>query len=334
MPSEHLALAERLSKATALAWEGRGREADALLGEVDPASLSPEDLISWTLPRAANQFWMLSEPERATAFLANIRNRVLDEPSRLTIDALSAMFAMNSGALDRSMALADEVLSSPVATAQAVGWAASAASLCAARMGRVADVDSLAHRAVDADHPGLLRFTVGFARITAALHADRMADAQRIADELGDGGTEPGRAIGALLRARVRLHAGDAANAADLVAAPAAVLERTGYSWGPLALMTSAHALGAANDPVAAAKALARAEARHGLKSQLFAPELGMARAQVTSALGDRDAAIAAIRDAARTAERTGQRAVAVQAWRQAERLGDARAGAEIQRLR
>ncbi len=71
-------LAARLSLAHALAWQGRGREADAVLGEVDSAALAEPALMDWTLLRAANQFWMLSEPERATAFLRTIRNRVSD----------------------------------------------------------------------------------------------------------------------------------------------------------------------------------------------------------------------------------------------------------------
>ena len=39
-------------------------------------TLSEAELMAWALPRAANQFWMLSEPERATAFLQTTRNRV------------------------------------------------------------------------------------------------------------------------------------------------------------------------------------------------------------------------------------------------------------------
>ncbi len=62
-------LATRLTVGYALAWQGRGREADAVLAEIDPAALTEDELMAWALPTAANQFWMLSEPERATAFL-------------------------------------------------------------------------------------------------------------------------------------------------------------------------------------------------------------------------------------------------------------------------
>ncbi len=87
----------RLALSYALAWQGRGREADSVLAAVDAGALSEEQVMAWALPRAANQFWMLSEPERATAFLQNTRKRVSTTAARLTLDALSATFAMNAG---------------------------------------------------------------------------------------------------------------------------------------------------------------------------------------------------------------------------------------------
>ena len=104
--------------------------------------------MDWTLLRAANQFWMLSEPERATAFLRTIRNRVTDPGPRTTLDALSATFAMNAGNVGHAVKIAREVLASPSADDQAVAWAASAAALCAARQGRFDDVEPLAQRAL------------------------------------------------------------------------------------------------------------------------------------------------------------------------------------------
>jgi hypothetical protein len=121
-------LATRLTLAYALAWQGRGRDADAVLAEVDPSMLSETELMEWALPRAANQFWMLSEPERATAFLQTTRNRVSTPAAQTTLDALSATFAMNAGSPSRAKQIADEVLASPAADDTAVGWAAAAAA--------------------------------------------------------------------------------------------------------------------------------------------------------------------------------------------------------------
>ena len=66
---------------------------------------------------------------------------------------------------------------------------------------------------------------------------------------------------------------GEFVRAAELLGPAAATLERTGYSWGPLSLTLLATALAQQQAAAAAAKALSRAESRHGPKSAMFAPE-------------------------------------------------------------
>ncbi|ETA91406.1 ATPase AAA, partial [Mycobacterium avium 10-5581] len=328
-------LAARLALAHALGWQGRGREADALLAEVDSTGLTEAALMDWALLRAANQFWMLSEPERATAFLRTVRNRVADPGPRTTLDALSATFAMNAGNVGHAVKVAGEVLGSPAADDQAVAWAGSAAALCAARQGRFDDVEPLARRALAAEHPGLLRFTIGLAQTTTLLLAGRLEQARELAQQFTDFAElqQPGRAIGEVLLAHVLLAEGESASAAALLGPAAATLERTGYSWGPLSLTLLATALAQLGDTAATAKALSRAESRHGTKSALFAPELGVARAHRLALMRDAHGAVAAARDAARMAERGGQRAVAVRVWHEAVRLGDTRAAEPLARL-
>lgn len=329
------ALAALLPLANSLAFQGRGREAEELLAAVDSATLSEEELMAWTLLRAANQFFMLSEPERATAFLLTIRNRVDDVAGRLTLDALSATFAMNAGNLEGAVQIAHRVLDSPAADDQAVAWAASAATLCSARQGRFADVEPLAQRARNAEHPGLLRFTVGLGETTTLLMAGRVETATELAQQFTDFAElqQPGRAIGEVLLAHMLIAAGRFAEAAALLGPAAAALERTGYSWGPLSLMLLATALAQQGDIAAAAKAMSRAESRHGTKSALFSPELGVARAWRLAAARDSHGAISAARDAARMAERRGQSAVALRVWHEAVRLGDIRAVDPLARL-
>lgn len=329
------ALAARLALAHALGWQGRGRDADGVLAAVDPAGLSEPELMAWALPRAANQFFMLGEPERATAFLAATRGRVTGAAPRITLDALGATFAMNAGNIGRAVQAATEVLADPAADDMAVAWAGSAAALCAARSGRFDDVGPLARRALDAEHPGVLRFTVGLAEITALLMADRLAQARELAWQFTDFAelSQPGRAIGEVLVAQVLIAAEEYDAATKMLAPAAATLERTGYSWGPLSLTLLATALARQADIAGAAKALSRAESRHGTKSALFAPELGVARAWQRAGMRDQHGAIAAAREAARMAERTGQSAVALQAWDTAAQLGDARAVDSLSRL-
>jgi hypothetical protein len=325
----------RLTLAQALAWQGRGREADEVLAAVDPATLSDTELMAWALPRAANQFWMLSEPERATAFLQTTRNHVTSPVARLTVDALSATFAMNAGRPGAAIELAEEILASPDADDTAVGWSAAAAALSCARTGRFDDVDALAERAMAAQHPGLLRFTSGFGQTTALVMAGELDRAQELAQQLTDFAQmqQPGRAIGEILVADVLIARGDPAAAAKLLRGAAEVLAPTGYSWGPLAWMLLAQALGQCNDMGEASKTLSRADSRHGLKSMLFAPELLLARAWTTAARRDPAGARSTARDAGRTAERGGQSAVALRAFHDAVRLGDIRAVDSIARL-
>jgi tetratricopeptide (TPR) repeat protein len=328
-------LAIRLTLAYALAWQGRGREADAVLADVDPSTLSETELIAWALPRAANQFWMLSEPERATAFLRTTRGRVSTPVAQTTLDALSATFAMNAGSPSRAKQIADKVLTSPAADDTAVGWAAAAAALSSARMGRFGEVDALAERAIAAGHPGLLRFTSGFGQTTALLMAGELDRAQALGQQLTDFAQlqQPGRAIGEVLVADVLIARGDLGSAVSLLRGAAAALAPTGYSWGPLAWMLLAQALGQLGETAEAGKILSRAESRHGLKSMLFAPELALARAWTMWARRDEHGAVAAARDGAKAAERGGQSAVALRALHEAARLGDIRAADGIARL-
>ena len=328
-------LAIRLTLAYALAWQGRGREADAVLADVDPSTLSETELMAWALPRAANQFWMLSEPERATAFLRTTRGRMSTPVAQTTLDALSATFAMNAGSPSRAKQIADEVLTSPAADDTAVGWAAAAAALSSARMGRFGEVDALAERAIAAGHPGLLRFTSGFGQTTALLMAGELDRAQALGQQLTDFAQlqQPGRAIGEVLVADVLIARGDLESAVSLLRGAAAALAPTGYSWGPLAWMLLAQALGQLGETAEAGKILSRAESRHGLKSMLFAPELALARAWTMWARRDEHGAVAAARDGAKAAERGGQSAVALRALHEAARLGDIRAADGIARL-
>ncbi|GJF15757.1 ATPase AAA [Mycolicibacterium cyprinidarum] len=328
-------LATRLVVGYALAWQGRGREADAVLAEIDPGALTEEELMAWALPTAANQFWMLSEPERATAFLRTTRGKVSSPAALTTLDALSATFTMNAGNLSRAKEIADEVLRSPTADDTAIGWAASAAALCSARMGHFGDVDALAEQALSAGHPGLLRFTSGFGQTTALVMTGEPERALTLARRLADFAQrqQPGRSIGEVLVADVLIATGDLHSAVTLLRAAAHTLAPSGYSWGPLAWMLLAQALGRLGEPVEAAKALGRAESRHGLKSMMFAPELALARAWTMASRADKHGAIAAARDAVKAAERGAQSAIALRAAADAVALGDSRGGETLARL-
>jgi DNA-binding CsgD family transcriptional regulator/tetratricopeptide (TPR) repeat protein len=308
---------------------------DEVLAPVNPADLSEWELTSWTLPRAANQFWMLNEPESAIEFLHAMRARITDRAALETIDALVATFAMNAGDPRRAVDIAASVLASRSALDLAVAWAAATGTLSSARLGRFADVPALAQRGLSAQHPGLLRFTIGLGEVTASLMTHGVADAERLARHYMHFSEmqQPGRAIGEVLLARTMMAAGDLGPAVSLLRESAAALAQTGYSWGPLSLMYLAQALGQQGESAAASKVLARAQARHSLRSELYAPELALAKAWTLAATLDLDGAVASARDAARIAEDSGQLAMALHARHEAVRLGDTGAVQAITRV-
>lgn len=328
-------LAARLPLAHSLAWQGRGRDADGVLAPVDPEYLSEWDLMAWTLPKAANQFWMLGHSEEAITFLEAMRAKITEPAALHTIDALAATFAMNAGDPNRAIAVADDVLKSPAAQDLAVAWAAAAATLSCARTGRFGDVAARADRGLAAEHPGLLRFTIGLGQVTTALMLGDVDAAEERAKHYRDFAElqQPGHAIGEVLLAEVQIARGDLTAATALARQAAAALSDTGYSWGPLALMYLAQAEGQRGDTSAATAALKRAEAAHGLKSEVYAPELALARAWTLAAARDTHGAVAAAREGARVATRAGQTVPALRALHVAVRLGDARSADAIARI-
>ena len=299
------ALSARLPLAHSLSWQGRGRDADAILDPVDPDALSQWDLTAWTLPKAANTFWMLSESREAVTYLAEMRSRITEPAAYHTLDALAATFAMNCGELDRAVRVAAVVLESPEALDLAVAWAAATAALSSARLGRFDDVPGLAARGLGATHPGLLRFTIGLGQTLRSIMAGDVAAAGELARHYLTFSEfqQPGRAIAEVLLGHTLLAAGAFDEAATVFFSAAAALTSTGYSWGPLALIGLAQTLGQQGRAAEATGALERAVAAHGLSSQMYAPDLAIARAWTLAAARDLPGAIAAAREALREAE-------------------------------
>ena len=104
------------------------------------------------------------------------------------------------------------------------------AALSSARTGRFAPVDEFAARALSAGHPGLLRFTSGFGRVTALLMAGRLGEARTLAQRYTDSAEEkqPGHAIGEVLVSYVAIAEGDHDTATTLLEHAADALAPTG----------------------------------------------------------------------------------------------------------
>ena len=100
-----------------------------------------------------------------------------------------------------------------------------------------------------------------------------------------------------------------------------------------MGLMWLARALGQQGDADGAAEVMRRAEDSHGMRSELYSPELRLARASTLAAARDVHGAMAAARDAARVAASAGQRSIALLAHHDAVRLGDTHAVDAVARL-
>ncbi|TPG32794.1 LuxR family transcriptional regulator [Mycobacterium hodleri] len=328
-------LSARLPLAHSLSWQGRGRDADEVLDPVDPDTLSEWDMTAWTLPKAANRFWMLSESSDAMLYLADMRARISEPAAYHTLDALAATFAMSSGDPDHAVRVASAVLESPAALDLAVAWAAATATLSSARLGRFGDVEVLAQRGLGATHPGLLRFTIGLGQTLGLIMAGETRAAEDLARHYQSFSEfqQPGRAIGEVVLGHTLMARGTLEEAATLFRQAAAALTSTGYSWGPLALIGLAQALGQQGRSAEAAAALDRAVASHGMRSALYAPDLAIARAWTLAAARDIRGAVASARDAIHAAEQSGQAAVALRAVHDAVRLGDVNGLAAARRM-
>ena len=328
-------LPARLALAHSLSWQGRGRETDEALAPVDHTGLSEWELTAWTLPKAANQFWMLKDSERAVEFLQTMRARVTLPAPLQTIDALAATFAMNSGDPRRSIDVATTVLESTDADDLAIAWASSAAAISCARTGRLADVEGLVQRCLQAQHPGLVRYAAGLGEVQTALVQGQIDTAEESARHyLGFADFEqPGRAIGEVILGQVLIAKGDLGGAIGVLRQAGAALRQTGYSWGPMGLSHLAKALGQRGDAAGAQEVLLKAEESHGMRSAIYTPELNLARAWTRASAGDVRGAVAAARDAVAYAVRTGQRAQALLAHHDAVRLGDTQAVTGVGRI-
>jgi len=325
----------RLPLAHSLSWQGRGDEADAVLSAVDERTLPEGDLVAWALPKTANQFWMRGDSARARTLLAEIRGRVTDPGGRDVLDALAATFALNAGDLRQALRIASDVLVSDTAGELAIAWAAAAATLTSARLGHIDRAVGLAERGMRTLHPGLLRFTIGLGQFTASLLDCDVAGAEtRARSYVGFAGiAQPGRAISDILLAHVLMARGRVGEASGLLYQSAAALAETGYSWGPLAMIQLVTALGQLGDHERAARELPRAQAVHGMRSAMYAPELELARAWTLAAARDMPEAIEAARRAATVAEEAGQLGIALLALHDAVRLGDNRIADTVERI-
>ncbi|MFB4285602.1 BTAD domain-containing putative transcriptional regulator [Nonomuraea sp. MTCD27] len=191
-----LALAERLARAArdaepsvdadallaeVLEYRGRSAEAAAVLPDETPAG---DELLPWALVRAETVYWGNGDAVAAEQALALLRG----QPGEDLAEAIRSWILLFDGRCPAVLDVADRLLVCDSASAQAVIWAAAAATAAAGFLGRAADAAGYHERGLvlaeahEAELPwGVVE--LGVARTLAYLAMGELDTAWNVADD-------------------------------------------------------------------------------------------------------------------------------------------------------
>ncbi|MGB7144084.1 MAG: AAA family ATPase, partial [Mycobacterium sp.] len=324
--------------ADALSWQGRGDEAEAVFGDVDPDGADELLTVRWGCLRAVNLFFGCGQVEQARQVLANARDRVDSEASVRLVTTLEVSFACFSGdvatAIDLGLALCASDAQPPTT------WAAASTCWALALTGRFGEVYRIADagRAAGLDQLGPHRFVMGLAlaEVMAATAAGDYSAAERVWERyapMATVGPEADAFVHAML-GLVQLARG-ALSAACVAFRDSISAMSHGFPTGWLMLVAawSAQAEGARGDREAAAASLQISEDAYGPQVAVFLPELELARAWERASVGQTPAARTHAVRAAQIAQQSGMYAVEMSALHTAVRLGDHSITARLEEL-
>ncbi|MFZ1177470.1 MAG: LuxR C-terminal-related transcriptional regulator [Mycobacterium sp.] len=324
--------------AEAVSWQGRGDEAEEVLGAFDPDGADELLTVRWGCLRAANLFWGCGRVDAARAVLANVKDRVDSEAMLGLASAMEASFAFFSGDLSKAITTGLAVCESEVGSPAAV-WAAMSTSWALALSGRFSDCHRIADagfRAAALGESGPQRFAIGLAEVMALTAAGDLRGADPVCERYAAvaAGVREAEAIvkaivgvanftrGALIPASEALH--------DSVAAML-----TGFPSGWLMLVSAllAQAEAGQGHSGVAASALKLSEDANGPQVAVFLPELELARAWVRASNGQTSSAQRCAIRAAEVARQSGMCAVEMRALHTAVRFGDRSQAARLGEL-
>lgn len=314
--------------ADALAWQGRGPEAEAILGALDPDGSDVWATLRWGGVRAANLFFGCGRPDAARDVLATVRRRVPPGQDMYAMAAIEASFAFFGRDLQTAVAVGLDALRSEILPTAAV-WAALATSGALALSGRFAEVPEIAEigsRAADLCESGPQRYALGFTEIFGLTGSGDLAGAERVCRRYTTmtSGVPQAEAIVNALNGRVQLARGALTPACDqLQRSLWAMSGSLPPTWVMLVAAWFAQAEGARGNAAAAAQGLAKAEEANGPHVAVFEPDLALARAWVCAASGETTTARDHAVSAARIARTAGMLTMEIAALHCAIRLGD-----------
>ena len=205
--------------ADSLAWQGRGPEAEAILGALDPDGTDVWATLRWGGVRAANLFFGCGRPDAAREVLATVNRRVPPGRDMHAMASIEAAFAFFGRDLPTAVAVGQDALASEILPTAAV-WAALAAGGALALSGRFSEgieVAEIGSRAAESCESGPQRYALGFTEIFALTGSGDLTAAERVCQHYTamTSGVPQAEAIVAALNGRLLLARGTLTSACE-----------------------------------------------------------------------------------------------------------------------
>jgi DNA-binding CsgD family transcriptional regulator/energy-coupling factor transporter ATP-binding protein EcfA2 len=324
--------------AEAMSWQGRGDEAEAVLGALDPGRADELLTGRWGCLRAGNLFWGCGRVDAARMVLADLKERVDSEAMLGFAEAMEVSFAFFSGdlatAITTGLALCESELL-PVAMV----WAAMSTAWALALSGRFSECDRIADAGFRAGALGEStpqRFAIGLAEVMALTAAGDLSAADRVWERYAAAaaGVREAEAIVKAVSGLADLGHGAQGSACEALRDSVSAMS-VGFPSGWLMLVSAWLAVAEAGqgNRDAAAIALQRSEDANAPQVAVFLPELELARAWVLASTGQTTSAQGHAIRAAQIARRSGMCAVEMRALHTAVRFGDRSHGSRLDEL-
>jgi DNA-binding NarL/FixJ family response regulator len=315
--------------ARSLLWQGKGAEAEQILGAFDPDGMSELDMVRWGTARIANLQWSMGDAAGADEVLQLLQRRISHPALRLVIDGVASATQAFANRLDAAAAASKRVLDDPSASPPAVEWAVFGGALSAALTGRAADAAAIVARGRQVEHKvdGLLRYPTAYGEIRALTLVGDFDTAEARSGDIVQV-SSPGQYL-AWGMANVLVGTVEVARGRFTLAAPrmeetvAALAAESAASWSFPAGMLLAQSQCVLGHVGAGAKTVAELRTRVDRHVAVFEPQFRLVEAWLAAAQGHVSGAISGAVEAADLAKESGQRAVEMLALHDAARFGD-----------
>jgi DNA-binding CsgD family transcriptional regulator len=327
-----------LIRSFALAWQGRGEEADAILADIPTSSLTNDDLVLVAGFRIGGALWGLADPERAK-MLIDEASCIATARSRGWIDAYLTLYlasmAQPQAAMKAGADLAFDAL--PAVMGSAAAWSLVVAHGDA---GRTTDALTSADtgyryltRTLGAPH---MRFLIVDKHVGALLQSGRVDEACSVAEHACHEAADlPGVAqlLAAAIAGRAALGAGRLRDACSVLEPVVELFtgDANGFRYRYLIPFTTALAMRGLTDD--ATRALIALDESHHRSWRFVDYERGLAQAWVAAAQGAVSEAISLSLSEGETARANGQFAPEVICLQTATQFGDSSTAARLWEL-